>query len=100
VKPQEEAKEQPEDSKAKVVPIDKVGKQSKEKETETERAKKDTPFNKPILKNQVKQAEPTYPYPENNNEDEIIAGWMSEEEIREWIRQNLRPLNDDFLDYF
>jgi hypothetical protein len=119
-KPQEDT-----DSKTKVVPIDKAVKQSKEKETqsktdkqetkqaktdkqeakqtepqETERSKWKTLFNAPILKNQVKQAEPTYPYPESNNEDEIIAGWMSEEEIREWIRRNLRPLNDDFLDYF
>ena len=113
VKPQEEAREQPEDGKAKVIPIDKAIKQSKTENTEptnkadkqkepqeTEQTKKDTLFNKPILKNQVKQAEPTYPYPESNNEDEIIAGWMSEEEIREWIRRNLRPLNDDFLDYF
>jgi len=107
VKPQEEAREQPEDGKAKVIPIDKTIKQSEEKEPqsktkpqETEQTKKDTPSNKPILKNGMKQAEPTYPYPESNNEDEIIAGWMSEEEIREWIRRNLRPLNDDFLDYF
>jgi len=103
VKPQEEA-----DNKAKVVPIDKAVKQSKTDKQKTEKtepqetkqSKTDNPFTKPILKNQVKLAEPTYPYPENNNEDETIAGWMAWEEEREWIRQNLRPLNDDFLDYF
>jgi hypothetical protein len=70
-------KPQPEDSKAKVVPIDKAVKQSKAENTkptseadkqkeakqkepqETKRSKTDTIFNKPILKNKVKQAEPT-----------------------------------------
>jgi len=107
-KPQEEAKKQPEDNKAKVVPISEAVKQSKtdkQKEAkqkepqETKRSETDTIFNKPILKNEVKQAEPTYTYPEHN-EDEIIAGLMAWEEEREWIRENLRPLNDDFLDYF
>jgi hypothetical protein len=108
-------KEQPEDSKAKTIPINKTVKQNKEKETqskadkqeaektepqETKRSKTDNPFNKPILKNEMKQAEPTYPYPENNNGDETIAGFRAWEEEREWIRQNLRVINDDFLDYF
>jgi len=107
-KPQEEAKKQPEDSKAKVIPISEVVKQSKtdkQKEAkqkepqETKRSETDTIFNKPILKNEVKQAEPTYTYPEHN-EDETIAGLMAWEEEREWIRENLKPFNDDFLDYF
>jgi len=110
-KPQKEAEKQT-DSKAKVVPIDKAGKQSKAEEPqskidkqtepqETKRSKKDTPFNKPILKNknEIKQAEPIYTYPEHN-EDETIAGWMTREEEREWIKRNLRSINDDFLDYF
>jgi hypothetical protein len=96
-KPQEEAKKQPDN----VVPIDKAVKQSKAENTkptsktdkqETEQTKTD--------KLEVKRAEPTYPYPESNNEDEMIAGLMSWEEEREWIERNLRPLNDDFLDYF
>jgi len=115
-KPQEDT-----DSKGKVVPIDKAVKQSKAENTskadkqetkqaktdkqeakqtepqEAKRSKKDTLFNKPILK---KQAEPTYTYPENNNEDEIIAGLMAWEEERERIRRNLRSINDDFLENF
>jgi len=108
-KPLIQEKPQAEDSKGKVVPISEAGKQSKAENTkptnqteqkETKRSKMDTPFNKPILKNQTKRAEPTYPYPENDNEDETIAGWMASEEEREWIKRNLKPLNDDFLDYF
>ncbi len=110
-KPQEDTEKQA-DSKGKVVPINEAvkqevkqtdkqtTKQAKTDKQETERAKTDNPFSKSILKKEVKQAEPTYPYPESNNEDEIIAGWMTLEEEREWIRRNLRPLNDDFLDYF
>jgi hypothetical protein len=98
-----------EDSKAKVIPIGGAVKQSKAENTkptnqteqkEAKRSKMDTPFSKPTLKDQVKRAEPTYPYPENDKEDETIAGWMASEEEREWIRQNLKPLNDDLLNHF
>jgi hypothetical protein len=92
------------DSKGKVVPISEAVKQSKadkqetkQTEQEAKRSKEDTPFSKSILK---KQAEPTYTYPENNNEDETIAGLMAWEEEREWIRENLRPIDDDFLENF
>jgi hypothetical protein len=106
-KPQEDT-----DSKGKVVPISEAVKQSKAdkqeartdkqeaKQTEQE-VKRQTIFNKPILKDQVKQAEPTYTYPKHNgNEDETISELMAWEEEREWIRRNLRSINDDFLDYF
>jgi hypothetical protein len=95
-KSQEEAKKQPEDSKSKVIPIDKAVKQSKtdKQEKEPQEKKRSKTDN-----NKVKQAEPTYTYPEHN-EDEIIASWMTREEEREWIRRNLRSINDDFLDYF
>jgi hypothetical protein len=98
------------DSKGKVVPIDKAVKQSKADKQETKQAKTDkqeakqteqeakrqTIFNQPILKDQVKQAEPTYTY----NEDETIAGLMAWEEEREWIRENLRPIDDDLFNHF
>jgi hypothetical protein len=93
-KPQEEA-----ENKAKVVPIDKAVKNTKpvsEADKQKETKKTDNPFSKSILKNKVKQAEPTYTHPENNKKDELRA-W---EEEREWIRRNLRSINDDFLENF
>jgi hypothetical protein len=132
-KPQEEAEKQPQDSKAKVIPIDKAVEQNEAKETQptskTDRRKEAkqkepktieisaefetkvifcaevgrrfNPFTRNILKNgaqetdtnKVRQAEPTYPYPEHNEDENIVA--MLEEE-REWIRRNLRSINDDF----
>jgi hypothetical protein len=93
-------KPQPEDNKAKVVPISEAVKQSKAEETqsktdkqETEQAETDKKEAKQTEQVAMKQAEPTYPYPEHN--DDEFSAWE-----REWIRENLRPLNDDFLDYF
>ena len=89
---------EPQEDKAKVK---KLSETQQDKEPKTDKAgqskKIDNPFTKNILKqkpDEIKKAEPTYPYPESNNEDEIIA-WE-----REWIKQNLRPINDDFLDHF
>jgi FtsZ-interacting cell division protein YlmF len=47
--------------------------------------------------NKVRQAEPTYPYPEHYEDENIVAKL---EEEREWIRRNLRSIDDDFLDNF
>jgi hypothetical protein len=80
---------EPQEDKAKVK---KLSETQQDKEPKTDKAgqskKIDNPFTKSTLKqkpDEIKKAEPSYPYPKDNNKDEE----------REWIRRNLRPINDD-----